>query len=370
MADAAIAEPRITVVFLLYNAARDVEQLVERLLAQRHPDGSPQPSWLRAVFVDDASADSTAEVLRESLRRRDDPGHVRPLLNPRNLGLAGTLNRVLAEVDTAYVLTCHCDCLFAGDDYVATALALLERHPDAGAISGQPRLMPGRRLPFAEMLNHVTNLMDILPREDAAPLEPVGFAEGRCDAFRMAALREVGFYKLALRTAGEDQLLAADLRRAGYGVYKSARLTYYLLASNEQNTVSKLLRHQRLFGRVHPYILLRQRGAVAGVWGRRAGGNRSARALLRASQLVAAPLYPLALVAGWLPAARWSWWALAAVLALRGALLLRHLRLVRPSPTQSLAILALQPPLDLAYTAGVVSGIGRLALGGSDQPLA
>lgn len=362
--------PRISVLFLLYNAAGNVEDLVARLAAQRHPERDSQTAWLTAIFVDDASTDDTVATLRASLGRRGDPPHYRSLLNSKNLGLAGSLNQALGLVASEYVLTCHCDCLFADGDYVATALALLERHPEAAAISGQARLMPGRRLPFAEMLNHVTNLMDIAPEPATAPLVPLGFAEGRCDAFRTAALRAVGGYSLALRTAGEDQLLAADLRRAGYRLFKAPGLHYYLLASTEQDTLRKLLRHQRLFGRMHPYILFRHAGSLSGLVGEQAGRNRRHRSWLRLTQLLATPLYLFAALAFFLPAAAWVWLALGLLLLARLVLFLPLLRLVDSSFLQLLGILALQPALDFAYTAGVLEGLFRLRRRPADPPLA
>src|SRR6185295_8155076 len=46
---------RITVVFLLYRAAREVPGLVEALLQQRHPSLPDQAEWLEALFMEDAS---------------------------------------------------------------------------------------------------------------------------------------------------------------------------------------------------------------------------------------------------------------------------------------------------------------------------
>lgn len=350
---------RVTVVFPLYNAASTVAALVERLAAQRHPAFPRQADWLAAVFADDASRDGTVEALHAALAAAGDPEHYRVLDTPHNLGLAANLNRALRPVGTPFVVTCHCDCLFGSDDYVARALALLEARPRAAAIAGKPSLVPGRPIPFAEKLNLVANLMDILPEPDRPdgpdrdePV-PIGFAEGRCDAFRVEALARVGYYDELLRTSGEDQLLAAKLRAGGWEILKAPRLVYYLLASTEQNTVRKLLRHLHMFARTSPLILSRNR-AVAGIAGGQAGSNRLSRGALRLSQLLAVPCYLAVLAA---PVSPWFAAPLALVLIFRLWLYRGHLRRVRPRLAELLAIVCLQPLLDVVYALGFAEGI-------------
>ena len=368
--ETAARSPRLTVAFLLYNAKGDVDALVQGLARQAHPAFERQSDWLRAVFVDDASSDGTAEAAARALSAIGSPPHYRLLLHLRNLGLAGTLNETFHQAETPFVLTCHLDCRFGSDDYAASMLDLIEAHPRAAAITGQPELPPGGRLPFAEKLNVVANLMDIFPAETGKELVPVGFAEGRCDVFRVEALRAVGLYDTLLRVSGEDQVLAARLREKGYEVYQAPRLAYHLSVSAEQDSVGKILRHQRLFARTTPYILLAVPGSRDGLVGPTAGTNRNRRALLRGTQLAASAalvLVAVSLVAGW---PGWVWGsALVLVAAARAHLLARHARAVRFSPGELLAFVLLQPILDLAYTAGFVEGFLRLARGGRTGPI-
>ena len=123
--------------------------------------------------------------------------------------------------------------------------------------------------------------MDVFPDGDEG-LVPVGFAEGRCDGFRMAALEAAGFYDTTLRTAGEDQMLASRMRADGYRVCQApgaALLPLGVLGPGLARC--KLVRHARLFGRVHPYLLLANRGTLPGAAGATAGRNRTRRSLLR-----------------------------------------------------------------------------------------
>ena len=362
--------PRVTVVFLLYNAERSVPRLVEALARQAHPGHARQADWLEALFVDDCSRDGTAGVLARCLDERGSPSHWRSVRHERNRGLAATLNLAFGRVETPFALSCHCDCEFGTPTYVADILSLMESRGDAGAITGKPTVPPGRELPFAERVNLIANLMDVLPPETDAPLVPVGFAEGRCDIFRLEALRRAGFYDTTLRTAGEDQVLAARMRGGGYEVLQAPHLPYFLSVSDEQDTAGKLLRHQRLFGRAHPYILLRTRRAGRGVAGRTAGANRQARLLLRVQQAVATVALlgtGAAVVTGASPL--WLAGVLGLLVAAKAVLFRRHLRAVPLRGREWLAFALLQPALDASYTLGLAQGLVAAALGSPARPI-
>jgi GT2 family glycosyltransferase len=362
--------PRVTVVFLLYNAAKTTEALVRALAEQGRPGETCQSDWLHAIFMDDASVDATREVLAQSLEKHGGPAHWKVVVNPANLGLAATLNKAVSLVATPYALSCHLDCLFGDVSYVSRMVDLMDSRPKAGAITGKPTIPSGGALPFAEKVNLVANLMDVLPDEGGADLLPVGFAEGRCDIFRLEALRAAGFYDTTLRTAGEDQVLAARMRASGYEIFQAPALSYVLSVSDEQNTLRKLLRHQRLFGRAHPYIMLRTRNTSVGVAGERAGANRRARLLLRVQQagstaalvcVVGLGLTGTSLLtAGFL---------LAAVVLIKAVLFRRHLAAVAFTVPERLAFFALQPALDASYSWGLMQGLLRLGAGSPTRPI-
>jgi len=360
---------RITVVFLLYRAAREVPGLVEALVRQKHPRLPEQSEWLEALFMDDASGDDTPQVLEGTLRKIGAPGHYRFVPNPRNLGLAATLNKALRLVRTRYVLTCHLDCRFGREDYVAAMLDLLERHPKAAAITGQPVLRDPHEMAFPEKLNVVTNLMDVFPADTREELVPVGFAEGRCDAFRLEALAAVGFYDATLRTAGEDQVLAARLRAKGYEVYQAPALPYRLSVSGEQDTVLRLARHQWLFGLAHPYILMRTRGTGEGVAGTRAGVKRRARALLRLVQVASTAVCGIAIVALALGRPGLAAAVLLPVIVAKAALFARHLRAVPFTAVEHARFWLTQPLLDAAYAVGLAQGLWRALRGAAGRPI-
>jgi GT2 family glycosyltransferase len=363
MSEARSGTNRITVVFLLYHAPRFVAGLVDAISRQRHPRFPSPADWLRVMFVDNGSTDDTGRLLADAVAAAGSPPHWEIVTNTPNLGYAGAVNKAFRLAETPYALTCHCDCLFGSDDYVASMLDLLERHPKMAAVTGQPALPEGRPLPFAEKVNLVANLMDVFPVATGDELVPVGFAEGRCDAFRLEAVRAAGYYDTSHHSAGEDQILSARMRAAGYEVYQAPRLRYLLSVSDEQDTVGKLVRHTELFGEKHPILILRG-GATAGAVGGPAGANRRARSLLRLSHLAAVAAWvfvPAALLAGASPLV--AVLPLAAVALLKLWLFARHLRAVRFTARELGVFALLQPVLDFAYTWGFVRGLWHALYG-------
>jgi glycosyltransferase involved in cell wall biosynthesis len=355
---------RITVVFPTYRAADAVAGLVEGIVAQRPPVGADPAGWLEVVFIDNASPDDTVERLERELERQRPPFPVRVIRNEENLGLARSFNRALSTVVTDYVLTCHADCRFGSDDYVARVVGLLDAHPDVAVVSGQSVADVDAGLSRVEKVYLAGNLMDVLPGGDGE-LASVGFAEGRCDGFRMGALRRAGLYDTTLRRAGEDQILSARMRADGFRVCRAPGLRYFLSVSSDQDSLLKLVRHAQLFGRVTPYLLLANRGTMTGIVGSSAGRNRNLRTSLRVLQLVGA--------GGWLAlgaavATRRSPLPAAAVVAAttlaKGALFRRHVAHLQFDPGDVVALVALQPALDIAYATGLAMGMAQLACRG------
>jgi GT2 family glycosyltransferase len=354
------APARLTVIFPTYRAADAVDGLVESVRRQRPPDGADPAGWLEVLFIDNDSGDDTVPALERALAADPLPVPVRVVRNERNIGLARSFNRALGMVATDYVVTCHADCRFASDDYLATVIRLLDRNPDVAVVSGQSIADVEGGLSQVEKVYLAANLMDVFPDGDDE-LVPVGFAEGRCDGFRMEALRTAGFYDTTLVRAGEDQLLSATLRRNGYRVCRAPGLRYHLSVSSDQDSLLKLVRHAQLFGRVTPYLLLANRGTVAGIVGTSAGRNRTLRTTLRSLQLVSAAAW---IGVGVAILARRSTVPAAATLVtanlVKAGLFRRYVQDLRFSAGDVAALAALQPALDMAYTWGVTRGMLRL----------
>jgi len=350
-------EPEVTVVFLLYNAERTVDRLLDLILAQTHPQFSNQKQWLKVIFNDDASKDNTLGLLRDGLKKIGNPDHVRINANSKNLGLSESINQLLINhIKTPFVLTCHLDCFFSNPDYVSKMLELIKTHPNAATITGRQDVDLQRNIPFPERVNLVANLMDVVnPPHSHTEKEliSIGFAEGRCDIFRLEALKKIGFHDTTLRTAGEDQVLCGRLREAGYEIFQAPGCQYDLSVSAEQDSLKKLFHHQRLFGRVHPYIFVQGQGSRAGVVGRAAGPNRQSRSILRLQQTLATATY---LIAPLFPV------VLAFTFVFKWFLFRKHFALIPFSFAEKVAFYLYQPIFDVGYTVGLFEGLVFLLL--------
>ena len=357
--------PVVTVIYPIYKGAHQIRILLESLRAQTYPQ-------LRAIFIDDGSKDGSADRLRSELERIGNPDTICLMMNRPNQGLAKTYSRgfhavaqgqdseVGAIESTPYVLTCHSDVRFGSPDYIAKMVEQMESHSKVAVITGQPMiptLAQGESISLIEKVNLVTNLMDLFPAETSEPLVSIGFPEGRCDLFRMEAMKAVQFYDAFLRVSGEDQLLAGKLREAGWEICQAPALKYYLSVSNEQDSFFKLAQHQNKFGRTTPSILFRQKGTVNGVLGALAGFNRRKRTLLRLSQMVSFLGYFIALL-GWLLGAT-GWLTVAVIVGIglmKFAIFHRHIVELKLNFYEMMTLLAIQPFCDYYYTTGFIEG--------------
>ena len=87
--------------------------------------------------------------------------------NEENLGLARSFNRALGTVTTDYVLTCHVDCRFGTDDYVARVVRPAgPRTPTSRVVSGQSIADVEAGLSQVEKVYLAANLMDVFPDGD------------------------------------------------------------------------------------------------------------------------------------------------------------------------------------------------------------
>lgn len=356
---------KITVIFLIYNDTSYVPGLVNAIQNQKHADIQDQKDWLEVLFMDNGSTDGTGEAIKSELIKIGSPAHISLVVNPKNMGISRALNKAFQMVTTEFALTCHCDVLFGREDYVATMLKLLQTHPKAGVITGQPTIPTHKEISFSEKMNLIVNMMDIFPATDQSKdiLVPVGFAESRCDGWRMAALKAVGYYDTTLALAGEDQIMSSNMREKGYKIYQAPSLKYFLSVSSDQDTIRKLIKHQRLFGRAHPYIVLMNRKTTVGVMGKDAGTNRKSRAILRVSQLLSVAVYIWTIVSfgNIIP--------LIFLVLLKFALFQKYLRAVPLTVFEYFKFLLLQIPLDISYTAGLVRGLLALPFSSAAKPI-
>ncbi|GGI04551.1 glycosyltransferase family 2 protein [Egicoccus halophilus] len=190
------ADRRIAVVMTTFDRCAGVLATLPRLLAL--------PERPEVVVVDDASPDATAQQVARHFPQ------VRLVRAPRNLGSAAR-NLGVAAVDAPYVA-------FADDDSwwepgaLRRAADVLDAHPNVGLLAAaiDVGVDGGREDPTNALL-----AASPLVRTDLPGPEVLGFVA--CGAVvRREAFLAVGGFAERMHIGGEEELLALDLRSAGW----------------------------------------------------------------------------------------------------------------------------------------------------------
>ena len=167
----------------------------------------------RTVYVDSGSTDGSLDAARAAGAQVVELDLSKPFTaaRARNAGLA----RLLEDGPLDYVQFIDGDCELR-EDWLATALAFLEDHPQAAVACGRRR----ERFPEATVYNRLC---------DREWDTPVGQAKacGGDALMRVAALEEVGRFNPGL-IAGEEPELCVRLRQAGWQIWRlDAEMTWH-----------------------------------------------------------------------------------------------------------------------------------------------
>ena len=194
----------MSVVAPFYNQAAFARETVESVLAQDYPQ-------LQLILTDDASSDGTGDILREY--EAAHPERVRALVAEQNAGIAGNINRGLAEVRGELVAW------LGGDDVmlpgkIARQVEALERRPDAVACAHDAEVFESES---GRVLGRFTELYNGRPGVRGGGVElqfdPTYFMLPSATMFRAAAAPAHGFDE-RLRF-GNDWLWHIELLRNG-----------------------------------------------------------------------------------------------------------------------------------------------------------
>jgi glycosyltransferase involved in cell wall biosynthesis len=117
--------PRVSVVLPVYNGTDSVERAIRSIQLQTFPD------W-ELLICDDGSRDDSLRICR-ALEAADP--RIRVFANPKNMGIAATLNRLLSEARGEFYAIQEQDDS-AVPERLEWEVAQLDRHPEAGVVSG------------------------------------------------------------------------------------------------------------------------------------------------------------------------------------------------------------------------------------------
>lgn len=222
------AAPRVSVVICTYNGARTLEQTCATVARLDYPD-------VEVIVVDDGSTDDSAAIAeRHGFRVISTPN--RGLSSARNTGVAAASGEIVAFIDDdampdPHWLTYLVD-TFARTDFVAVGGPNLPV-PGDGAVADAVAAAPG---------NPVHVLID---DRDAEHIP------GCNSAFRIDALKAVGGFDPAFRTAGDDVDVCWRILDRGWRLgYAPAAVVWH----HRRGTVRGYLRQQRGYGRAEAML--------------------------------------------------------------------------------------------------------------------
>lgn len=335
-------KPQVSVVIPAYGCARTIARVLEHLFAQ-----TVQP--LQIIVVNDRSPDDLDAAVAPYLDRIE---YVR---NERNLGLARTCNVGLRRTTAPFVMTLHSDCLL-DPDYIERMLGHLQADPTLAVATGQYLFDDYRALGLSDRLFAALNLLPIETDRSDTGVYPLGFIEGKADVFRRDVIARYNFFTENLSLTAEDQDLSAKIRRDGFRIVQDCRARFRVMFTGTSDSIRKVLRKQRTYGRGQAYVILRYGlGVLAD-----STPNRKYRAWHRLGQLVFAGVFIAAALGAAAHALPWQapavWLALRVVFYL--AVGLKH------SPRDAWLLALIGPVADLCYLAGAIEGAVKTLLFG------
>ncbi len=203
------------------------------------------------VVVDDASQDSSPEIIRELAG--SDPRFI-VVHHDRNQGLAMTLNDGIARATGEAILILQQDCELTGQ-WVETGLTLLEENSPC-CISGNPTFRPREMSPvdvaFGLLRDHF---------QGGDGKEEVAFSEFKCDLIPKTAL-DATFFETKFRISGEDQVLSMNLWDKGYPILRFPQLRFIQRSGNTSSIPSQL-KKELIYGRAEGGVLLQTAFRIA-----------------------------------------------------------------------------------------------------------
>ncbi|AOQ23155.1 Poly-beta-1,6-N-acetyl-D-glucosamine synthase [Moorella thermoacetica] len=208
--------PPVTVLVPCHNEEVTIAATCENLRRLDYPD-------YRVLFVDDASADRTAEIIRDYVAAVP---YFHLLRLEENRGKAGALNAALGLVETPLVMVQDADTRL-GADALKWLAAAFTRQPRLGAVTGNPIVMNRQgfwgkfqAVEFASIIGLIKRSQRVLGR--------VLTVSGCATIYRTEVLKKVGGFSTA--TATEDIDVTWRIQRAFYEVWFEPRARAFIQA--------------------------------------------------------------------------------------------------------------------------------------------
>ncbi len=144
-------QPLISVLVPSYNHEGFIRECIESIWSQPYKN-------IEIVVVDDCSTDSSPDILKDLQKRSPVPMHVH--FNERNLGVAATVNRAIAEAQGKLVASVASDDKFAPDRF-GSQLEQFQRDPETKVVFGYCRTLANGKLGKRLHVDLTKNLLSL-----------------------------------------------------------------------------------------------------------------------------------------------------------------------------------------------------------------
>jgi cellulose synthase/poly-beta-1,6-N-acetylglucosamine synthase-like glycosyltransferase len=220
--------PGISVVIATHNGARKLTTTLEHIAAQDLPSTA---SW-EVILVDNASTDDTADIARSAWPDNSPVPLI--VLTEGRLGKTHALNAGFAQASHPYICIVDDD-NWLPPDYLAAAIRIMDRHPEAAVCGGRSEAYFEKDPPawFHSVSNYYA-LGDQQERTGYVDRKRY-FLWGAGSVYRRSALQGLnaagyGQYSTGLMSpgtmGGEDVELCLALQLAGWRLYYSPQLVF------------------------------------------------------------------------------------------------------------------------------------------------
>jgi GT2 family glycosyltransferase len=206
--------PTLTIVILNFNTAALTKRAVESTLAATCEQG------LRIVIVDNASSDTSTDVIRTLIKKHAE---VSGIFLKENIGFAAGNNAALKDLDTPYVMLLNSDAYFPEGSNLDVLLTYIETHPQVAVLTpkvilGNGNLDPachrGFPTPYASF-SYFSGLEKLFPHsvlfgryhqtwKDMDVIHEIDACTGAAMLVRTKALSEIGLLDERFFMYGED----------------------------------------------------------------------------------------------------------------------------------------------------------------------
>ncbi len=271
MCDASAAAPaRLSILIVGWNVRDDVRECLKSVLA------SPPSCSFEIIYVDNASADSSADVVSDVcpsatiVRNRSNTGFQRA--NNQGIALARSEYIVLLNPDTRVL-----------DGSLDRLMHFLDAHPAAGAASPRCEYPDGRvqwsaaSFPTLPIMwywccatHPVLQLLVGLPQIDFVHPDPArtqrqDYAYGACCMVRRAAAADAGPMDERFFLAGGDIAWSCEMKKRGWDIFYVADARIIHRESTSRNRVPRTAHLDWI--RAHRRLLYRYQGLGDGLAG-------------------------------------------------------------------------------------------------------